>query len=446
MLLFEYPELVFTQIALIVVSVIWFLRRNDEIPLIISSLLFYIASYRYWSVNIGINHWVNLSSYGISRINNENALRVLSYIILGQICLLATYMYQQKRVLPIVVASSDNRPLLQGLGPKAILIGLFCLPVAVITRSSVIQQLHAGHSLAFEVSGYLNLFPLALVGIATLILWLWKLNGLSSIPSKIAAIVILLGVSYLSFNISGRFQFLGWLIAGGIILSSSYRPRNRLIILALIAILGIGIFSLAGAMRYIKISHSDLQQSTLERAVSAEDANMLDGFVFLESIYPQRLDFRYGMEHIEILLRPIPRAWWPEKPVGGGYMKEFGLSNSRKGTTLGFSPTLFGSFYSEGGLLGIGFFSWIYGLIFANVVRYSTRLQPFAGLLIRAIFCACLIPLLRGGDLPGIYAWIGMAFWPCFLLLWLKQANLKLKVSTSRGTYFPGNIPTIGHF
>ncbi len=141
------------------------------------------------------------------------------------------------------------------------------------------------------------------------------------------------------------------------------------------------------------------------------------------------------MEHLEILLRPIPRSLWPEKPVGG-YMNQLGLITADTGFTLGISPTLFGSFYAEAGLMGIAVFSSVYGAILAAIVRYTARLQLFAGVLIRAILCASLIPLLRGGDLPGIYAWIGMAFWPCFLLLWLKRSDLKLKLSKLSQDYY----------
>jgi hypothetical protein len=37
--------------------------------------------------------------------------------------------------------------------------------------------------------------------------------------------------------------------------------------------------------------------------------------------------------------------------------------------------------------------------------------------LIKGITIASMIPLLRGGDLPGIYAFIGMSFWPVFYFI-----------------------------
>jgi hypothetical protein len=421
--LFEYPELAITQIALLLISIRWLFKRNDEIPLLISSFLFYVTSYRYWVVNTGLNKWVNIA--GI--ISTEEAQKALGCVVLGEICLLVTYMLCQKQKIPVAVISEGDRFLLKWLRPKAIFFGLVCLPLVIVTRSNVTDQVRAGKSLAFEVSGYLYLFPMVLIGIAALIILLWKFAGLTNLWTKIAAILILLGVANLTFSPTSRFQFLGWVAASGIILVSSYKPKKRLLILSISTTIGLILFAVAGAMRNIDLAGDAVNQAALLRATSAEDANMLDGFVILQKVYPQQLDFRWGMEHLEVFLRPIPRAWWPEKPVGGGYSFLLGLSNVAKGTTVGFSPTLFGSFYAEAGIFGIVLLSLIYGSILAAIVRYSTKIQIAVGVLVRAIVCACLIPLLRGGDLPGIYSWIGMAFWPCFLLLWLKRVELKLK-------------------
>ncbi|MEQ8384383.1 MAG: O-antigen polymerase [Coleofasciculus sp. A1-SPW-01] len=432
--LFEYPELAFTQVTLLVVSGIWLMRRNDEVPLLISSFLFYVASYRYWAVTHGINHWVNLTWLGLSSVTREAALEALACIVFGQICLLSTYMWNQKRILPILNSTDVNPNFLQWLRPKVIFFSLLCLPIVVITRSQVFIQLSTGNSLAFQISSYLYLFPLALVGIATIVLNLWKFNSFNSLINKIFAILIIFCIFVLTFSSTGRFQFMGWITAAGIILSSSYKPKTRMVIIGAFLVVAISLFALAGAMRNPNLPDNRLNQIAWERASSAEDANMLDGFVLLQNVYPQRLDFQLGMEHLEILMRPIPRAWWPEKPVGG-YMNKLGLTIHGGKGTLGISPSLFGSFYAEGGIVGIFILSLLYGVILAKIVRYTTKLQPFAAILVRAILCASLLPLLRGGDLPGIYAWIGMAFWPCFLLLWIKRADFRLKSFASISMY-----------
>ncbi|MEJ1933990.1 hypothetical protein WDZ92_27655, partial [Nostoc sp. NIES-2111] len=433
--LFEFSYLAYTQIGLIIFSGIWMLRRNDEIPLFINSFLFYISSYRYWAVTSGFGEWVTLGELGgFDPITAPDALVALNYMVFGQICLIGTYIFFQKESLPIIKPIAD-RQFLAWLHPIVIRFGLLGLPVILYVRYRVAAQVASGKSLAFEVSGYLYLFPMVLVGIATLILCVWKFGGFKFLSTKLMAFAILSGVSYYTFSPTGRFQFLGWMLASAIILSSSYRPKTRMIIFMIIAVLGITVFTVAGAMRSTVTSEDALKQSAWERAFSAEDANMVDGFVMIQQVYPQRLPFSLGMEHLEIILRPIPRAWWPEKPVGG-YMNKLNLTTDKGKGTLGISPSLIGSFYAEGGIAGIVICSFIYGKILSSIVRYTTKIHPFASILIRAILCACLIPLLRGGDLPGIYAWFGMAFWPCFLLLWIKRSYFKRNYLIGKPFYF----------
>lgn len=430
--LFDYPELVFTQLALIALSALWMLRRNDELPLLISCFTCYISSYRYWAVTSGYGYWVNIINFGFDPITNEVALSALSYITFGEICLLAAYMLQQKHSLPIITPFTDYT-FQTWLRPKALFLGLLCLPLVILVRGQLVARINAGQSVAFGGS-YLFLFPMLLLGVATLIFCLWKFGGLPARQHKLFALLILGGVTHLTYNPTTRFQFLAWIIAGGIILSCSYRARTRLIIFAITAVLALSLFAVAGASRNIALSSDTLNDAAVERAFSAEDANMLDGFVLMQQIYPERLDYTFGMGHLEILMRPIPRAIWPEKPVGG-YMNKLGLT-LKGGGTLGISQSLFGSFYEEGGIFGIAVLSILYGRILAKIVGHSAKLQPFASIMVRAILCACLVPLLRGGDLPGIYAWFGMAFWPCFLLLWVKRHYFDLQFYLSQYSYY----------
>lgn len=438
--LFEYPELATVQICWLLVSGFWILRRNDEIPLLISFLLFYVTGYRYWAVTSGLNDWVNLSQFGVSYFTQPEALTALGYLVLGQSFFLCTYLWNQRRKMPVVKPTALS-PFLAWLRPKVIVFGLFCMPLVLLVRGNVATQVRSGRSLAFQVSGYLYQFPFVLVGIATLIMCLWKFGGMPKLWHKVAAIVILLGVSSLTFQVSGRFQLIGWLATMGIIFSSSFKPGRRLLLLGGFLVLSVTIFAIAGAMR----SHSasgELQQAALDRFIGAEDANMLDGFMLLRRYIPDIVPYRLGMTHLEILLRPIPRAIWPGKPVGGGYMAQAGLSDSQSGQTIGISPTLLGDFYSEGGVFAMLLLAIVYGFALAKLVRWTVWLHPFAGVLIRAMICAALVPVLRGGDIAGVAAWLGMAFWPCLLVLWLRRKEFDLKTQYQQWQYsMTGVVP-----
>jgi hypothetical protein len=152
-----------------------------------------------------------------------------------------------------------------------------------------------------------------------------------------------------------RFQFLGWFVAATIILSSglSFVRRAQVLVIGLIG--AVCLFAVAGALRNAEESTAELEQSAWERFAFAEDANMLDGFVLLRQVYPQMLGYSYGGEHLEILERPIPRAWWPDKPVGG-YMNKLGIITATAGSLSEFLPVSLVRFIRKADWLELSFY------------------------------------------------------------------------------------------
>jgi hypothetical protein len=414
------------QIAWVVIGVLWVARKHDEIPLLISTLLFYVFTFRFWALLQGWVSPVDISNFGFDPIESKNALDVQAIATLGETVLLSVYMLAQRRRIdvPDRLASPE---LLVWLKPRVLALGVICVLITLWTRRSIGAQMASGKSMAFEVSSYMSLFSLSLVGVAILIAALWKSRAFHAEGGRLGALLVFVAIIYLTFQPGMRFQFLGWFVAVTIILSSGQSVVRRAQVLAIGLVGAVGLFAVAGALRNTEDPTVELQQSAWERFAFAQDANMLDGFVLLRQVYPRLLGYSYGGEHLEILERPIPRAWWPNKPVGG-YMNKLGIITADTGFTLGISPSLFGSFYQEGGSFGVLLFSIIYGFAFGGVVSFSTRIVPLTGLLIRGILAAAIVPLLRGGDLPGIYAWFGMSFWPCFLLLWLRRREFFARI------------------
>ena len=416
------------QIAWIVLGVLWVVRKHDEIPLLISTLLFYVFTFRFWALLLGWTSPADLTNFGFDPIDVEGAVDVQAIAILGETVLLFTYMRVQRRRIdvPDKLASPE---LLSWLKPRVFALGVICILISLLARRSVWVQVDSGKSMGFEVSSYLILFPLSLVGVAILIAALWKGGAFQTDGERLAAALLFIAIIYLTFQPSMRFQLLGWFVAVTIILSSGQSVVRRAQVLAIGLVGAVSLFTMAGALRNTETPTGKLEQSAWERFAFAEDANMLDGFALLRQVYPKLLDYSYGGEHLEILARPIPRAWWPDKPVGG-YMNKLGIITADTGITLGISPSLFGSFYQEGGLVGVVLLSIIYGFGFGRLVSFSTGILPLTGLLVRGSLAAAVIPLLRGGDLPGIYAWFGMSFWPCLLLFWLQRREFFARNST----------------
>jgi hypothetical protein len=413
------------QIAWIVVSAIWFWRRSDEFPLILSLFLFYVFAFRFWALLQGWAAPVNISPFGFAPVAVESCLASHALGVLGQTMLLGVYVLLQNRVIvvPRVIALA---PFLQWLRPRTFVLVVVCAGLSTLTRRAVGAQIDAGKSMSFEISSYLSLFPMVLISGGILLVLLWKAGGLNLPGSKFIALAMLGAVAFLTFDSSSRFQFLGWILASTIILTAGFPFRQKASFAFLGLTIAAALFAVAGALRRADDPDLALEEESVNRFAFASDANMLDGFVLLRQVYPDMLNYSYGGEHLEILTRPIPRAWWPGKPVGG-YLNKLGIIDANSGVTLGISPSLFGSFYQEGGIIGMVLLSALYGFGFARLIRFSAVIHPLGGLLIRAIACAAVVPLLRGGDLPGIYAWFGMAFWPCFLVLYIWRKELLSK-------------------
>ena len=417
---FDFTELFAMQLLLLVMSFAWFYKRRDELPVITAFLLLYVGSYRYLTITLGWAKQISSAIFGLSFLTNEATLHALECIVLGEVVFLFSYMLSMRDIIPLAEYSDMDTKIASKLCRKAIYLGLSILLLVTLSRSIVVNIAMLGKGLSGY--SYVFLFPLALVGIGTLMIWFYQIIG-DSKRLKFLALTLFAGSLWLGFTPTTRFQFVGQVVAAGIIVVAGMRPWRRMLVLLLTAVVTMILFSLAGGLRALQ-TNTPMDALAWERTVKAEDANMVDGMAILQRVYPERLDYSLGFEHLEILLRPIPRIIWPEKPLGG-YVNKLGLYKGVNGGTLGFSPTLFGSFYAEGGIIGIILLSFAYGFVFARIVMKSIR-KPSTCLLTleRAIMIASLIPLLRGGDLPGIYSWIGMSFWPCFLFIWLYQKEV----------------------
>lgn len=416
----DYRTIIAVQLLWLFGSVVWLIRRGDALPLVVSGFLFYVFGFRLWALIQGYANPIVLTPFGFKDLDFLSAISAFTMAVLGQSVLLAVYMLRQRASFVTVKIRLGNS---QGAWLRSwmVLLAAFCIPLIFLCRLYISSQLSAGMSLGFQVSNYAFLFPFVLNSIAILAVSLWKSKQLPGAGWQIIAALLLGCVAWLSFGSSGRFLFLGWMLAAVFVVISGLSTFLRLLIATGGVAFVLAIFGAAGALRNENaVSEVGLEQGTWDRIFSAEDANMLDGFCLIRQVYPEMLPHTYGGEHLGILLRPIPRSWWPGKPVGS-YMNELKLIDASDGFTLGISPSLFGDFYQEGSWIGIILGSALYGWGLAWLVKYSAGIQVFAGMSIRVILYAFMIPLLRGGDLPGIYAWFGMAFWPYLILFWLRR-------------------------
>src|SRR2546430_15382680 len=79
------------QIAWIFLGVLWVVRKHDEIPVLISTLVFYVFTFRFWALLQGWASPVNIG-FGFDPIDSDSALDVLAIATLGETVLLSVYM------------------------------------------------------------------------------------------------------------------------------------------------------------------------------------------------------------------------------------------------------------------------------------------------------------------------------------------------------------------
>src|SRR6266480_6485569 len=285
------------QIAWILLGVLWVARRSDEIPLLISTLLFYVFTFRFWALLQGWTSPVDITNFGFDPIDSESALYVLAIATLGETVLLSVYMLAQRRRIdvPDRLASPE---LLAWLKPRVLALGITCIVISLLARRSVGVQVASGKSMGFEVSSYLSLFSLSLVGVAILIAALWKSRAFRLGGDSFLASLLFVAIIYLTFQPGMRFQFFGWFVAVTIILSSGQSFVRRAQVLAIGLVGAVAMFAVAGALRNTEDDPTvELQQSAWERFAFAQDANMLDGFVLHRQVYPRLLGDSYGGAH-----------------------------------------------------------------------------------------------------------------------------------------------------
>jgi len=410
-------------------SLVLFVVKNDEL-LTLFVLFFYTTGLnRYNLVVSGHEHWVSVAySKNIFTLNNELGLLALNYFFLGTVCISVFYFFFSiNRHSPEVF--KDDPLVLRSFLSKYqlyIIIGFFLVgSISFYAKMAFINSFMAGGGGIALGGSYYVMIGFGLGGIISLLYLVFKNYELKDqfIVKLIFGCIIVFAGS-LTYSSSGRFQFLSWSITMGVIFVGDKNPLYKLRIYLIGGLIISLAFGLAGVKRRTDTTGmSAIEKITAawERNKSTEDATMLDGFMMVLQVYPQHLDFHYGTEHLEILYRPIPRSLWPNKPLGG-YANKIGLNDNMGGGSVGISQSLFGSFYGEGGLTGIVVFSFIYAFLISRIMTISLRYKSDIRHLIKGITIASIIPLLRGGDLPGVYAFIGMTFWPVFYLLYRYKA------------------------
>jgi len=410
--------------ALLLFGVGWFVRRNDELPLAITGFNFLFMR-RLWLVESGMIDWARFD-YGVPFNFSEYSHEAATYMLLGATILTAAYCLFAKRAAPAAIDTADTFKAYLLRHRAKILAGFVLFSIA----NSIVRPSFSDNLDELFASGYAFEFTLAHSSFIILITILVMYAQRGTLAQKALMLGIVGSSAFFSIMPSLRFAILGWAIPLAFVTSSTLRASRKLLIFTVTGGVVAIVFTVAGMLRNTEMQQLEPEQ-LMEAGVGAllngGDVNMLDGFTMLIQVYPDVLPYGLGSEHLEILTRPIPRSLWPGKPVGS-WTQKLAVASGTDLYGTGISPSLYGSFYGEGGVLGVILFSALYGWLFARYMNWANRFRSVLRWVLRGVLVASLFALMRGGDLPGIAAFIGMSYWPLILFVWgygraLRQAN-----------------------
>jgi len=386
------------------VAIFYYLNRGVEIPLFLA-LFNVINEYRIYSLELGLAKFVSFDYKVDLEFSMELAYLMSDYIFLGSTILMYAFILFYKPVRKKTADTDDYLKdfVLQNKNYILMGLGLF----------SLLQLLIRGG----DTGSYGFMVKLANSSFILLFFLIYHYTDTKKMGIRMVYLSVGIVLAFITYSPSMRFQFLGWIIPLGYFLVRNISKQAKLIWGGVGLFVLLVVFSAAGVMRYeSNLSYDDLYEESVDRLEASDDVNFIDGFMIMYQIYPQYLDHTYGMEHLNVLLRPIPRGLWPGKPLAGwfqNYREKYGVEFA----DVGISPTIWGVFYAEAGEFGIVLFSVLWGGGLAWLYRKFQIFKSDLSFILIGILLACLIPVFRSGDLPGDIAIVLMSFWPMIVFV-----------------------------
>jgi hypothetical protein len=177
----------------------------------------------------------------------------------------------------------------------------------------------------------------------------------------------------------------------------------------------------------VLVGKSEIQSGRLEKRQILEEQHLRvdDNFYRLCQIIqliPESYGFVYHRYLIYVIVRPVPRVFWPGKPVDAG----FDLPTALGIEGVSYSYSVIGELYMSLGLIGIALGGWFYGRVAAMASGLLARCTTQGALVIYSIVVMALFSGMRSIlELIlvsyVVLAWVGLSH----LFIKLRHAKVK---------------------
>lgn len=305
-------------------------------------------------------------------------------------------------------ANNTNSPIKVDFDVKAfkiylLILAILSLPLFIIyiKNQGALGYGNIDNETFVSKNAYFYKSDLMLFTISFLILalyWFKKVNLIITLCINIPVIwIIITGGSRIPIIIYGLASFTIWYVKRR--LFNQKIPINKLVLLG---ILGILLMNWIGRIRssmtslgFVKELDYSFEESASMLFSSQGDLNIFDtwSIVYYNS---DLLPKNYGFVFIQLLLHPIPRAIWSNKPEvpSNAYMRILMPYYYEKG--IGFSSSILGDFLLMYGKIGIIPLMFLSGLLCGLIFKKVSSSQKLFSWLLYAPFYGWLPIILRG--------------------------------------------------
>jgi hypothetical protein len=280
-----------------------------------------------------------------------------------------------------------------------------------------------GGQALIEVSGYKTAMEHFIVGLLVMLFLLFDMNFLT-LAIFLPWILVRMWIG------TGRWNFLLPLIFAGTINTwwgNRNWPSKKFLIVGLIFLLAFNIlggnreaFRMLMAGEYTWKNLVEDHQETRGVDFGLSDFQEFELTTFLYAVVPEQTGWNYGSQYLRLLVWPIPRQLWPDKPVFTSFVNLGDIGN-----VFGLSFSILGDFYS---ILGLPSLVICMGLLGYFLQSFYTSVVSTSNLYLFTAYWVFLMECpqwFRDGGVTIIF-FFSVIYLPIALCLWLGKTSIKV--------------------
>jgi len=165
-----------------------------------------------------------------------------------------------------------------------------------------------------------------------------------------------------------------------------------------------------------------------KRILGGSDAEMFDSLANELLVVPEQLHFQHGATITDVMIRAVPRPWWPDKPLESNdalvntlWPEHYAMSRA--------SPafSIIGVAYADSGYFSVVLIMFLIGVMMSALWRW--RQLHYQHPLVQMIYAMGVpfIVILMRGTIPDTLTRMLFLFMPLLLLLWLVRIRLIIR-------------------